>query len=172
MKNNIHTPRLQLIKNSLLSAGILLSIAPSAWAACSYTVTNNWGAGFTGEIKVTNNTAQTVNNWSVSWQETNVSVTSAWNATLSGSNPYTATALGWNATLAPGASASFGFQTNGSAGSPKINGSLCGTGTSSIAATSSTATTSSIRSSTPVVSSSPKSSSSSVASSAATRKIG
>lgn len=171
MKNNIHTPRLQLIKNSLLSAGILLSMAPSAWAACSYTVTNNWGAGFTGEIKVTNNTAQTVNNWSISWQETNASVTSAWNATLSGSNPYTATALGWNATLAPGASASFGFQANGSAGAPKINGSLCGTANSSTVASSvvasSTATTSSIRSSTPAISSSLKSSASSVTSSTA-----
>ena len=171
MKNNIHTPRLQLIKNSLLSAGILLSMAPSAWAACSYTITNNWGAGFTGEIKVTNNTAQTVNNWSISWQETNASVTSAWNATLSGSNPYTATALGWNATLAPGASASFGFQANGSAGAPKINGSLCGTANSSTVASSvvasSTATTSSIRSSTPAISSSLKSSASSVTSSTA-----
>lgn len=147
MKNIMNASRLQIIRQSLLTTGILLSIAPSPWAACSYTVTNNWGAGFTGEIKVANDTAQTINSWSVSWQETNVSVTSAWNATLSGSNPYTATGLGWNSTLAPGASASFGFQANGTAGAPKVNGSLCGATTSSTA-------TSSIKSSTPIISSS------------------
>ncbi|MEN0036830.1 MAG: pectinesterase family protein [Cellvibrio sp.] len=147
MKNIMSAPKLQLIKRSLLATGILLSMTPSAWAACSYSVTNNWGAGFTGEIKVTNDTAQTINSWSVSWQETNVSVTSAWNATLSGSNPYTATGLGWNSTLAPGASASFGFQANGTAGAPKVNGSLCGATTSSTA-------TSSTKSSTPIISSS------------------
>ncbi|HTF94856.1 MAG TPA: pectinesterase family protein [Cellvibrio sp.] len=135
-----------LLTRSALSAGIMFAASSPVWAACSYTVTNNWGSGFTGEIKVTNDSTQTVNNWSVSWQETNASVTSAWNATLSGSNPYTATALGWNATLAPGASASFGFQANGTASAPKINGSLCG------AAASSAATTSSVKSSTPVTS--------------------
>jgi PelA/Pel-15E family pectate lyase len=108
-----------------------LAMASSSWAACTYTVTNNWGSGFTGEIKVTNNTSQTVNGWSVSWQESGPTVTNAWNATLSGSNPYTATALGWNSTLAPNASASFGFQANGTAGAPTVNGTLCGTTTSS-----------------------------------------
>nr|ACY24850.1 Pel10A pectate lyase/pectinesterase [uncultured organism] len=148
MKKIINRPMLQTLKHSLITTGILIAIAPHTWAVCSYTVTNNWGGGFTGEIKVTNDTAQTTNNWSVSWQEANASVTNAWNATLSGSNPYTANALGWNATLAPGASAIFGFQANGIAGAPKVNGNLCGT------ATSSTATTSSIKSSTPVISSS------------------
>lgn len=148
MKKIIDKPRLQIIKRSLITTGILCAIAPQMWAACSYTVTNNWNGGFTGEIKVTNDTTQTINSWSVSWQETNASVTSTWNATLSGSNPYTATGLGWNSTLAPGASANFGFQANGTAGAPKVNGSLCGV------ATSSTATTSSIKSSTPVISSS------------------
>ncbi|WP_062059669.1 pectinesterase family protein [Cellvibrio sp. OA-2007] len=137
-----------LLKLSVLSAGIMLAASQHAGAACSYTVTNNWGNGFTGEIKVTNNTGQTVNNWSVSWREPGASVTNAWNATLSGANPYTASALGWNATLAPGASASFGFQANGTASTPTVNGSLCGV------ATSSTATTSSTQSSTPAVSSS------------------
>ncbi len=165
------------LKYSLIAMGVIAA-APQTWAACSYTVTNNWGGGFTGEIKVTNDTPQTVNNWSVSWQETNASVTNAWNTTLGGSNPYTATALSWNATLAPGASASFGFQANGTASTAKVNGSLCGAATSSAisssaittskSSSSTTATSSSIKSS--VVSSSSKSSSaiaSSIASSVA-----
>lgn len=117
----------------------------NTWAACSYTVTNNWGTGFTAEIKVTNDTNQNASNWSVSWQESGATVTNAWNATLSGSNPYTATPASWNGTLAPNASATFGFQANGTASTPKVNGTLCGATTSSV---------SSVRSSTPVISSS------------------
>lgn len=140
---------------AIRTIGILgMAIAShNASAACTYTVTNNWGSGFTAEIKVTNDTTATVNNWSVSWQESGASVTNAWNATLTGSNPYTATSLSWNGTLAPKASASFGFQANGTAGSPKVNGSLCGS------------TTSSVASSAPVVSSSKASSSAIIASS-------
>lgn len=150
---------INVLKMSAFTVGIMLAASQQTWAACTYTVTNNWGGGFTGEIKVTNDTTQTANSWSVSWQETNASITNAWNATLSGSNPYTATALGWNATLAPGASASFGFQANGAAGAPKVSGNLCG------AATSSTATTSSIKSSAAVISSSSSIKSSAVSSS-------
>ncbi len=173
--NSSTTPKnyLNILKYSALTTALLLASNQQALATCTYTVTNNWGGGFTGEIKVTNDTAATVNNWSVSWQEANASVTNAWNATLSGSNPYTATALSWNATLASGASATFGFQANGTAGAPKVSGSLCGAATSSAAATS-TATTSKSSASAAITSSSSKSSmavsssksSSSVASSA------
>jgi PelA/Pel-15E family pectate lyase len=113
-------------KQRLLMSAALIALSPASWAACSYSITNNWGGGFTGEIKVTNNTAQTVSNWSVSWQEPSATITNAWNATLSGNNPYSATGLSWNATLAAGASATFGFQANGTAAAPKVNGSLCG----------------------------------------------
>ncbi len=153
-----------LLKISAITAGIMFVAGQQTWAACTYTVTNNWGGGFTGEIKVTNDTPQTVNNWSVSWQEANASVTNAWNATLTGSNPYTATALSWNATLAPGASASFGFQANGTASAPTVNGSLCGAATSSTATTSNAAT-SSIKSSTATTASSSSVTSSTVSSS-------
>lgn len=126
-------------KASLAISALALAIASPSWAACTYKVTNNWGSGFTGEITVTNDTAANVNGWSVSWQESGVSVTNAWNATLSGSNPYTATSLNWNGTLAPKASASFGFQATGTAGAPKVNGSLCGAAASSVATSKSSA---------------------------------
>lgn len=152
----------------ILKPILLACLSSAAWdvsAACTYTVTNNWGSGFTGEIKVTNDTISTVNNWSVSWQESGASVTSAWNATLTGSNPYAAASLSWNGTLAPKASASFGFQANGTAGAPKVNGTLCGASNSSIAVSSappssiSSSLASSIKSSAPVISSSKSSSS-------------
>jgi pectinesterase len=157
---------LSALSGRLLIASLSITAVSHTWAACSYTVTNNWGGGFTGEIKVTNNTSQTVNSWSVSWQESGVSVTNAWNATLSGSNPYTATGLGWNSTLSPGASASFGFQANGTAGSPKVNGSLCGTTTtSSVVSSSKSSVSSSSRSSSSISSSRSSSSLASVVSS-------
>lgn len=112
------------IAYSALLLGLSLSISSHSWAGCSYTITNNWGSGFTGEIKVTNNTNQTVNGWSVSWKDS-ATITSAWNVTLSGANPYTATALSWNGTLAPNASASFGFQGTGNASVAVVTGSLC-----------------------------------------------
>jgi len=148
-------------KTILSASALTLAVTSSAWAACTYTVTNNWDSGFTAEIKVTNDTAQTVNNWSVSWQESGATVTSAWNATLTGANPYTATALSWNATLAPKASASFGLQGNGTAGAPKVNGSLCGTAVSSVSSSKSSSAVSTSKSSSSVSTSKAISSSSS-----------
>ena len=148
-------------KTILSASALTLAMTSSAWAACTYTVTNNWGSGFTAEIKVTNDTAQTVTNWSVSWQESSATVTSAWNATLTGANPYTATALSWNATLAPKASASFGLQGNGTAGTPKVNGSLCGTAVSSASSNKSSTAVSTSKSSSSVSTSKAISSSSS-----------
>lgn len=142
----------KILQRTCIAAGVSLALSSVAWAGCTYTVTNNWGSGFTGEIKITNDTTATVNNWSVSWQESGATITNAWNATLSGSNPYTAASLSWNGTLAPKASASFGFQANGTAGAPKINGTLCSSATSSTATTPSSAA-SSIKSSTPTTSS-------------------
>lgn len=158
--------RKHLLPRHCLAVAVSLIASAPAWSACSYTVTNNWGSGFTAEIKVTNDTSATVSNWSVSWQEAGASVTNAWNASLSGSNPYTATSMGWNGTLAPKASASFGFQATGTAGVPKVNGTLCGANTSSAPASSTpSSVASSIKSSTPLTSSSKSSSSAAAVSS-------
>jgi hypothetical protein len=127
----------------------------SASAACVYSVSNSWGSGFTASIRVTNNTAATVNGWQVNWSYAKNSVASAWNAQLSGN--YSATNLAWNGRLNPGQSAEFGMQgaTNGGAVEvPVISGALCGS-----------SATSSVASGTPVISSSASSLSSSIKSS-------
>lgn len=100
-----------------------------ASAACTYTINNEWNTGATGTISVTNSTGAAVNGWTVNWQYGANRVTSSWNATLSGGNPYTATNVGWNGTLQPGQTASFGFQLdkNGAeAERPTLTGTLCG----------------------------------------------
>ena len=120
---------------SLGFAGALTTTAASA--ACVYTVSNSWGSGFTASIRVTNDTAATVNGWQVNWNYARNSVTSAWNVQLSGN--YSATNLAWNGRLNPGQSAEFGVQgaTNGGAlEAPSITGTLCGSSTTSSAASS------------------------------------
>src|SRR5690606_3355720 len=95
---------------------------------CEYTVTNRWDSGFTGAIRITNTGSSPINGWDVSWQYNANSVASVWNANLSGSNPYSATGLGWNSTIQPGQSIEFGFQglTNGSAvEAPQVTGGVC-----------------------------------------------
>lgn len=122
----------QLVKNRCAVIGLgasLLAMTNLASAACTYKVDNEWSTGYTASITVKNDTAAAVNNWSVNWQYGSNRMTSGWNANFSGSNPYTATNMSWNGSIAAGQSVSFGFQVNkngGSAEHPTINGSICG----------------------------------------------
>jgi len=108
----------------------LFALSNAASAACTYSIDNEWGSGFVASITVKNDTSTAVSNWSVNWQYANNRITNSWNATLSGSNPYTASNIGWNGNIAPGQSVSFGFQGNTNGNTierPVINGSLCST---------------------------------------------
>lgn len=96
---------------------------------CVYTVTNDWGDGFTASIKITNTGTNTINGWSVSWNYTDATrVTNLWNGLVTGNNPYTTTHFDWNKTISPGQSVEFGFlgtKSNGTAAVPAVTGSLC-----------------------------------------------
>lgn len=158
-KSSTHQ-RLQQLKRPLVFLGMataLAAAAQTASAACTYQIDNEWSNGFVASIIIKNDTNATVNNWSVNWQYPNNRVTNSWNANLSGSNPYTASNVSWNGSIAAGQTVSFGFQgvKNGAtAERPQINGTLC-----------SAAPASSAASSRPVVSSSRSSSSVAVVSS-------
>ncbi len=142
----------QVLRNTCGLIGLgtsLLALSNAASAACTYSIDNQWGSGFVASITIKNDTGAAVNNWSVNWQYANNRITNSWNANLSGSNPYTATSMGWNGSIAAGQSVSFGFQgnTNGTTiEHPVVNGTLCGAAVNS-AAQSSVVTTSSSRSS-------------------------
>lgn len=141
------------MKRRFLIAGVATAIAAisqTASAACTYQVDNEWSNGFVASIIIKNDTGAPINGWSVNWQYANNRVTSGWNSTLTGNNPYTASNLSWNGNIAPGQSVSFGFQgtkTSGSAERPTVNGTVCGSAPASSAAPSSTPATSSSRSS-------------------------
>ena len=86
--------------------------------SCTYAVTNSWGTGFTGVIRITNTGTSSKTGWAATWQYAGSNrLTNSWNATVTGSNPYSAANLGWNGTLGGGQTAEFGFQGNTNGGS-------------------------------------------------------
>ncbi|MBT3153339.1 cellulose binding domain-containing protein [Streptomyces sp. CHD11] len=117
----------------LLPVAGLVGLASPAEAATSatatYAKTQDWGSGFEGKWTVKNTGTTTINSWTVDWDfPSGTKVTSAWDATVTNSGDHwTAKNVGWNGTLAPGASVSFGFNGSGS-GSPsgcRLNGGSC-----------------------------------------------
>ncbi len=116
-----------------LPLAAMVGLASPAEAATSatatYTKTQDWGTGFGANWTVKNTGTTTITSWTLEWDyPTGTRVTSAWDATVTSSgNHWTAKNVGWNGTLAPGASVSFGYNGSGS-GAPtgcKINGASC-----------------------------------------------
>jgi hypothetical protein len=90
-----------------------VTVAPvsTGGGSCAFAIDNHWNDGFTATITIKNNGTTPINGWNVGWGFSDGStITGAWNAVLSGTNPYTATGVSWNSVIAPGQSVSFGFQ--------------------------------------------------------------
>ncbi len=117
---------------ALTAMGLLALHSASSYAArCEYVVQSDWNTGFVAAVRITNDTNTAINGWSVNWNYSDGSTrTSGWNANVSGSNPYTATGVGWNNQINPGQTIEFGVQGNkGVANSPAqrpiVTGALC-----------------------------------------------
>ncbi|KOX04265.1 MULTISPECIES: glycoside hydrolase family 18 chitinase [unclassified Streptomyces] len=98
-------------------------------ATATFTKTSDWGTGFGGQWTVKNTGSSTISSWTVEWDfPSGTKVASAWDATVTNSGDHwTAKNVGWNGTIAPGASVSFGFNGSGP-GAPsncKLNGDSC-----------------------------------------------
>ncbi|MEU5985014.1 glycoside hydrolase family 18 chitinase [Streptomyces sp. NPDC047434] len=98
-------------------------------ATATYTKVSDWGSGFEGKWTVKNTGTTALTSWTVEWDyPSGTAVTSAWDATVTSSGTHwTAKNVGWNGSLSPGASVSFGFNGSG-AGAPsgcKVNGASC-----------------------------------------------
>ncbi|MFZ6029920.1 MAG: cellulose binding domain-containing protein [Chloroflexota bacterium] len=112
--------------------------APANACKVDYTV-NQWGTGYTADVKITNLGSSPIQGWTLEWRYANgQQITSAWNATVSqsgadvtASNPTTH----WNGNIpANGGSVSFGVQgthsgTNASPVAFMLNGLACNGGT-------------------------------------------
>lgn len=118
---------------ALLGAGLFISqgslalssIAPIA--NCKYVVNNSWGSGATASVEITNARSTPIEGWSVTLNYGLSRISGSWNAALSGSNPYTASNLSWNAVIQPGQTVSFGLQVenNGHIEIPQLTGPTC-----------------------------------------------
>ena len=159
--------------STFLGVSIFLSaMSVTASASCQYVVTNQWSTGFTGAIRITNSTTSAINGWNVSWKYSSDTLTSSWNATVTGTNPFSATNLNWNGAIQPGQSVEFGVQGNKGAASaeiPVISGAVCDGAVASSSVASSVASTSSSKMSSSVASS--KASSSSLTSKASSSSV-
>ncbi|MFE5393638.1 cellulose binding domain-containing protein [Streptomyces sp. NPDC056568] len=106
---------------------------PGEPVACTVTYgTNVWQNGFTADVTVKNTGQSPVDGWRLAFAlPSGQRVTNAWNASVTPSTgSLTATGLGHNARIAPGASLSFGFQgTHGGAFTEpdgfRLNGTAC-----------------------------------------------
>ncbi|MET7330693.1 PHB depolymerase family esterase [Nonomuraea sp. NPDC005650] len=101
--------------------------------ACQVTYTmNTWNTGFTTAVTITNTGTSQLTSWALAFTlPGGQTVTSAWNATISpASGQVTARNVSYNGTIAPGASASFGFQATHTGNTSKpsaftLNGATC-----------------------------------------------
>lgn len=84
-------------------------------AQCEYLQHGQWDTGFTSEVKITNDTADVIQGWTVSIHfSDNTSIANVWNATLRGDNPYQASNFVYNGNINPNNTVQFGF--NGTKG--------------------------------------------------------
>ncbi len=76
-----------------------------------YYLDHDWETGFTGHIVITNNSKETIEDWKLSFTFDREIIT-IWNATIEShdGNQYLVKNQGYNANIAPGQSASFGFE--------------------------------------------------------------
>jgi len=122
-----------------VTVGVIAVAAPSmASAAASdvnieWTITQNWGTGYQGSVRVTNNSGRAIDPWSVTVPYAN-GISSAWDATAAPTaDGYRFSGPTWSTALASGSSATFGFvgSPRGGAlvpGSCSITGGSCSIG--------------------------------------------
>ncbi|WUU65498.1 glycoside hydrolase family 6 protein [Streptomyces sp. NBC_01685] len=107
------------------------SAAAAAGCTVDYKIQNQWNGGLTAAVSVTN-TGDALAGWQLEWSFAGgETISQGWNATVSQSgSAVTAKGLSYNAALANGASASFGFNATGNGNSAvpatfKLNGVTC-----------------------------------------------
>ncbi|WP_227870317.1 cellulase family glycosylhydrolase [Streptomyces otsuchiensis] len=107
---------------------------PAADCVVAYTVTNNWGSGFQGAVRIGNTGATPLDGWTLGWTFSGTeTVQNLWGGRVSQSGPaVTVTSEPHTAHIPAGGAVEIGFTANGSAaGAPSgvtLNGASCATG--------------------------------------------
>jgi hypothetical protein len=110
-------------------AGVTLAPMPAHAATAVFVQESTWPSGYVGRMTVTNDSASTMPNWRVEFDlPAGTTIARAWNVTPTrAGSRYVFTGAAWNASLAPGASTSFGWVAAGP-GVPQaclLNGESC-----------------------------------------------
>ncbi|MFG1649491.1 cellulose binding domain-containing protein [Micromonospora sp. NPDC049275] len=89
---------------------------PGTACSASYQVVGSWQGGFQAEVAVANTGSAATRGWTVSWTlPSGQTINQIWSGSLTTSgSTATVTNVSYNGTLAPGASATFGFLGSGS----------------------------------------------------------
>ena len=97
----------------------MLNPAPAGTA--TFTIQNDWQTGFTGQVTITNTGTTAVTGWQIEL-DTIDQMTASWNGTIVSQSPgkYVVSNAAWNGSLAPGASATFGFNLNRAPGNTGV----------------------------------------------------
>jgi hypothetical protein len=103
----------------------------SASCAVSYQA-NDWGTGLSASVAITNTGTSAVNGWTLAFTwPGNQHITQGWSATWSqAGSQVTATSLSWDASIAPSATVTIGFNASYSGSDPRpagftLNGAAC-----------------------------------------------
>src|SRR5580692_7914298 len=136
-----------LPKDGVLSVRTDADSGSAAPLTASYQAGTSWGTGYSGQYTISNNGSTAVTGWTLSFTlPAGTNLTSLWDgAYTDNAGQVTVTNDSWDATLAPGGTATVGFESesSGPAGQPTdctINGASCsGGGSAAPSATASAA---------------------------------
>jgi hypothetical protein len=110
---------------SARSATVTVTTASASGASCTvaYSV-NDWGAGLSASVAITNTGTTAVNGWTLAFAwPGDQQVTQGWGATWGQSGfQVAATSLSWNASIAPAATVTVGFNASYSGSDPRPSG--------------------------------------------------
>ncbi|MBO0794856.1 MAG: cellulose binding domain-containing protein, partial [Ktedonobacteraceae bacterium] len=118
---------------SATSSAVNITVAAASSCQVKYSVQNQWPGGFTTNITITNTGTNAINGWTLVFSFPNgQTITQIWGAAYTQQGAQvTAKDLGYNASIPPGASTTFGFNgswnntSNGSPTSFTLNGTTC-----------------------------------------------
>ncbi|GIF15454.1 GH12 family glycosyl hydrolase domain-containing protein [Actinoplanes teichomyceticus] len=107
--------------------------AEVAGCAVTYTVTSQWNAGFTGDVKIRNTGASAIDGWTLGFAfPSGQKLASGWNGTWTQTGAtVTVTDAGWNRSIPAGATVALGFNGTWAGGNAiptgfTVNGVTCG----------------------------------------------
>jgi chitodextrinase len=129
------SPVLALILALLVTIGGLVAAAPAQAAGsltATYSLVGEWSGNFQAQYTITNGTSASVSSWKVEFDlGAGTTITSSWDSVITRTgNHLTAGNASYNAPLAAGTSASFGFIASGPdrPANCRVNGGLCAGG--------------------------------------------